>query len=308
MGNYIKARQKLSALYRTGVEVRFGSDGPPKIGRPDKHKGLLVTEDGDPLPVKPDEVQVWVQPPSPLQREMSVRDAQAARAKSLVRAKRNFESEEHLTIMAFLVDMSFDTLVDYVLLGDSDTRRDQAVREVLGDDDWKDLAAIQDAMRILDELEEEGRELTPDQREEREALDAEDARFGAQVAKLESQLMDVDRAALEMQTRETLEKKALDKRAEIVGQQAFMFEYEKQMLFYSVRDFENRGVLLYGSAYELAEEPEELQDGMKEANLLFIQDSGEAKNSQGVASGSESSVLPSEPETSAPSIPQESSV
>lgn len=304
MANNIKARKKLSALYRTGVEVRFGPGIPPKIGKPDVNKGLLVTENGDELPLQPEEVQVWVQPPSPIQREMAVRDAQAARAKSLVRAKRNEDSEEHLTIMAFLVDMSMETLVDYVLLSGSDTRRDQAVREILGEDEWKDISAYQDAMRTFDELEEAGQALNEEQQEEYDALQEQDQKFGDQVAELEAKLMDIDRAALEMQTREQLEKKALDKRSEIVGQQAFMFEYETQMLFYSVRDFDDHGVLLYASARELAEEPEEIQDAFKNAILLFIGDSGEAKNSLGAVSGSESSEPPSEPVISAPSTPE----
>lgn len=306
MATNIKARQKLSALYRRGLEVRFGPGRPPLIGDPDVNNGVLVGEDGKDLPVTDDDVQTWLQTPSPLQREMAVRDAQASRAKSLVRAKRNEESEEHLTIMAFLVDMSFETLVDYVLLSTSDTRRDQAVREILGEDDWKDITALQDAMRQFDELDEAGVTLNEEQQAEYDGLMAEDQKFGDQVAVLELQMSEIERDALKMQSREQLEKKALDKRSEIVGQQAFMFEYEQQMLYYSVRDFENRGQLFYTSARELAEEPDEVQDAFKQGATKFIADSTEAKNLLGVVSGSESSEPPNAPETSAPSIPVES--
>lgn len=299
----IKARKKLSALYQRGVEVRFGPGQDPRFGKADEHKGMIVGEDGRPLPVGADDIQLWVCPPSPLQREMAIRDAQAARAKSLVRAKRNLESEEHLTIMAFLVDMDFETLVDYVLLSSTDERRDQAVREILGNDDWKDITALQDAMRQFDELIEEGRTLSSDQQEEYDALQDQDREFGDQVERLQQELTNIERDALKMMSREVLEKKALDRRSELIGQQAFMFEYETQMLFYAVRDFEDRTTLFYSSARELAEEAEEIQDACKEAMTSFIADAGEAKNSPGVASGSELSEPPSVPETSAPSIP-----
>src|SRR4051794_12904240 len=80
----IQARRKLSDLYKKGVEVRFGP-GPDK--EPVGKIGPFVDSDGHPIKVLSTEIAMFVQPPSPLQREMALRDAQAARSKALVRAK-----------------------------------------------------------------------------------------------------------------------------------------------------------------------------------------------------------------------------
>jgi hypothetical protein len=67
----IAKRRKLEELFARGTEVRFNSDG---VNR------------GDP---KDDDLVVWVTPPSPLQREQAVRDAQADRARLMLRIKRD---------------------------------------------------------------------------------------------------------------------------------------------------------------------------------------------------------------------------
>ena len=303
----IKARRKLSDLYKRGVEVRFGRgpDGNPVGKIAPKGEGLFLDEDGSPLPVGDDEVQVWLQVPSSLQREMSMRDAQAARAKSLVRAKRDEGSEEHLTIMAFLADMSDETLIEYVLVQDRDTRRQDAMREVLADDEWKDITAYQDALRQYEESGQSFEELMEDP--EYVALMEVDSKFGNQVAEREVSMMDTQREALKMQLeagRGNVERKALAKRAELVGTQAFMAEYERQMMFYSVREIDDNNALFFESAREMANQDEEMLRTFQEALAPFISDSTEAKNLQGVASGSGSSELPSEPETSEASTPE----
>lgn len=301
----IKARRRLGDLYKKGVEVRFGPgpDGEP-VGRvapmgKDARVGYFLDGEGSPLPLGHGEIQMWVQVPSPLQREQAMRDAQAARARSLIRAKRNEDSEEHLTIMAFLADMSEDTLADYVLQADTDTRRNDAIREVLGEKEWEDMTSIQDALRQFEEMPPEELE----ENEEYQAILELDSKFGQQVIDVEKQLSEVALDALKLQNRATLERKALEKRSDLVGSQAFMAEYERQMLFYSVRDFDNTGSLFFESARELAEQDDGLLGTLKEAMLPFIADQAEAKNSQGAESGSESSEPPSEPETSEASTP-----
>jgi hypothetical protein len=300
----IKARRLLSDLYKRGVEVRFGRDpdGKPKGSIAPGGEGYFVDDDGKPIPVKAGEIQLWVQSPSPLHREMAMRDAQAARARALVKAKRDENSEEHLTIMAFLADMSDETLVDYVLLQRDQDRRADAMREVLAEDEWKDMTSYQDAMRQYEADERPQEELDNDP--EYAALMELDLKFGEQVRARENELLEAERQALSMRSRGDLEKKALDKRAEVVGTQAFMAEYEKQMLFYSVRDFEDTGVMFFESARELAASADEIRTTIQEAMVPFISDVTEAKNSPGAASGSTSSEPPSEPETSAASTPE----
>lgn len=304
----IKARRKLSDLYQRGREVRFGPgpDGPKyRVAELEKDASTAYILDakGKPEKLGPDEVQVWIRPPSPLQREMAMRDAQASRARSLVRAKRHEDSEEHLTIMAFLADMSMETLIDYVIQANLDEYRQQAIREVLANDEWEDMTSYQDAMRQFEEQ-------TPEElegNEEYEALMELDAKFAQQVSEVEKQIIESCRDAFTIRTRQDLEKMALDKRSELVGSQAFMAEYEKQMLYYSVRDFDEPTQLFYSSATELAEADDEILSAYREAIVPFIDDSAEAKNLQGVVSGSDSSELPSEPETSAASTPETAS-
>jgi len=300
----IKARRRLSDLYKVGVEVRFGRDPDGKpIGKiADTGEGYFVDGDGKRPPLAEDEVAMWICPPSPLQRDMAQRDAQAARARALVKTKRDENSEEHLTTLAFLSDMSDETLVDYVLLSDTDTRRNDATREVLAEEEWGDLTALQDAMRQFEEMEPEELLDNP----EYDAIMELDTKFGDQVRKREEELQNAYRDVLKMAGRASTEKKAINKRADLVGSQAFMVEYEKQMLFYSIRDIDDQGSCFFESARECAEQPDDVRQLIQDALLPFVQDAGEAKNSLGVVSGSDSSEPPSEPETSEASTPEES--
>lgn len=300
----IKARRLLSDLYKRGVEVRFGRgpDGKPKGSVAPKGEGYFVDDEGQPIPPQSDEIQMWIQAPSPLQREMALRDAQAARARALVKAKRDEDSEEYLTILAFLADMSDETLIDYLIVQAGQDRQHEAMREVLAEDEWKDITAYQDAMRQYEEDERPQEELDKDP--EYQALMETDIKFGRQVREREDALTEAERQVLGMRPRDDLERKALDKRAEIVGTQAFMAEYERQMLFYSVRDFDDNGVLFFESARQLAEADDQIRTIIQDAMVPFISDATEAKNLPGVVSGSDSSEPPNAPETSAASTPE----
>lgn len=314
----IKARQKLSALYDRGVEVRFGPD--PETGEMTEQvapggKGYFKVADaespdyGKRLPLPGDWVAMWVQPPNPLQREQAMRDAQAARARALVRAKRDETSEEHLTVMAFISEMDDETLLEYVLIQTHEERQNDAIREVLASDEWKDMEAYRDSMRIYHDKLDSGEMTFAELEEDSEwaALMEVDQKYGDQVQRRLEELTDAERDVLKMQldsSRQNLERMAIKHRAEQAGTQAFAYEYELQMQFYSVRDIDDHGVLVYTSARELAEQDEAILDIIREANHGFIHDTAEAKNSSRAVSGSESSEPPSEPETSAASTPE----
>lgn len=299
MATNIKSRRKLSDLFKVGVEIRFGFD--PATGKPHGRVGPFLNSRGERSACPDDEVAMFIRPPDPLQREQAMREGQAKRARALVKAKRDLDSEEHLTIMAFLADMEDETLIDYVLLSEQGDRRQEAEREILALDEWKDMTAYQDALRQfadMDPAELEGNE-------EWEALAELDDKFGDQIAEREKELSDAQRDVLRMLQREQVEKRALDKRSELVGSQAFMKEYEAQMLFYSVRDCDNNDLLFFESARDFLSQPDEVKETVEEALLPFITDGTEAKNLLGVAPGSDSSVLPSEPATTEPSGPEE---
>jgi len=152
----IKARRQLSDLFKEGTEVRFGRD--PKTNKPYGKVGPFIDSMGNRAACPENEVAVFVRPPDPLQRDMAMREANAKRARALVKAKRDEESEEHLTILAFLADMGDETLVDYVVLGDVAKRRAEAEREVLSLEEWKEMDAYQDAMRQFEGMSDEARE------------------------------------------------------------------------------------------------------------------------------------------------------
>lgn len=271
MATSIKQRRKLSDLYKQGVEVRFTLD---EDGKPRGTVGPFENSEGKYKPAEESDVCMYVRPPSPLQREMALRDGQAARARALINAKRKTDSEEHLTILAFLADMSDETLVDYLLVNDTQERQQDAMRDVLSRDEWKDMTDYQDAMRQFDEMSDEEKE----ESEEYAAMMELDQKFSTQVSVRLAELTDAQRDAFRMMNRETLEKRALDKRSEMVGSQAFINEYELQMLYYAVRDPENHATLYFESAREFAEQHEDFRVVIEEALMPFIAEGAEAKN------------------------------
>lgn len=308
----IRARRRLNELFMEGVELRFfkGDDGLPTSA-----VGPFVDEDGQRVPPRPDDVAMFIRPADPLQREMAVRSAQAKRAAALVRAKREKDSEEHLTIMAFLADMDDETLIDYVVITDSASRMAEAERETLARDEWEDMLAYQDAMRRFDDLRADGKSglfegdapEDPDLAVEWKSLERLDERYREQVTKREHELNVAQHEALRFLDRSKVEQKALEKRAEMVGSQAFMYEYEKQMKYYSVREVDDPTALFFESPDELAAQPDPVRDKIDEVLLRFIGEAGEAKNSSGAADSSGSSVPPAKPVTSESSTPEEQS-
>lgn len=285
----IQARRKLEELYARGIEVRFGH-GPD--GEPHGRVGPFdCTADRD-------EVVMWVQPPSPLQREMAIRDAQAARARALLRVAREPDSQEHLAAMVFVADMDDATLHDYIIMSSEDTRRNEAVREVLARKEWEDITSLQDAMRLAEEAGSD-----PADPEYAALLEA-DRRYGDQVRERVRELTEAARESLAMLGRDKLDQRALDQRKGLIGSQVFIEEYERQMTFYAVRDGEDHGVLFFSSAKELMEQDDRVREVIAEALKTFISDGAEAKNSPEAVSGSDSSAPPLEPEISEVSIPE----
>jgi hypothetical protein len=298
----IKARRALDDLFSEGVEVRFGKD--PETNKPKGWIGPFLDSQGDRKPCPPDQINVWVRPADPLQREMAMREANAKRARAMVKAKRDEDSEEHLTIMAFLSDMDDETLIDYVVIGDTAKRRADAEREILALEEWKEMDSYQDAMRQFEKMTDE--QLANS--EEWEALLELDKKFGDQILEREKELSDAQRDVLRIMlngNRAEVERKALERRAEMTGTQAFINEYELQMLFYSLRDYDDSTQLFFESPEQLQRQHEKFRDIVSEALLPFISEAGEAKNLLGVVSGSESSELPSDPETSESSTQEE---
>lgn len=270
----LKKRRRLSELYVRGVALRFGPDGPT-FGN--STKGEFVDEDGNPLECPEDQVEVWITPPNPLQREEALREAQAKRSLALIRIRdKEGDSADYLTAQAYVSQMDLPTLIDYVLLSDQETRTNEARRDVLSQEEWSDVEALQDALRQFEELEEKG-ELDTES-EDYKALMRRDAAFAAQLSQREKELSEAAREALGMLGRDRLETRALEKRSDLVASQTFMREYEKQMSWYAVRESDDHEALFFETAEDLASEDERVQRGINDALARFINDGTEAKN------------------------------
>lgn len=273
----IAARKKLSALYARGVELRFTPEGP-RIANPDENRGRFPADDKP----GPDDVQMWIAPPNPHQREMALREGQAARARAMLKVKNNQDSEEYLTTKVFFSEMSFETLVDYMLLNDQQDRMNEAMRTVLGEEEWENFPELQDAMRqyqeAIDAYAESGEGVDPQTDPEWEPLREADARFALAIDEREHQMRDATRESLVMVGRDELERRAMEKRGEMVGSQAFAIEYEDQMRFFSVRDSDNHNALFFENVAALREVEDVVREAIVEALRMFISEGTEAKN------------------------------
>jgi hypothetical protein len=281
----IQKRKRLSALFERGGYVRFNSNGvlPPDAEETDE------------------DVKVWVGPPSPFQREMAIREAQAARSRAMLEARNKEDSSQYVNARAFLSGLTNEDLADYVIDLDEAERMSRARRQVLMKKEWEDFNSLRDAMR---QFEEAG---SPQDDPDWALLMKRDQEFGEQVLAEAQVLRDGDRQGYALMPREPLEKKALEKRIDQAASAVFMKNYEDWMLYYACRDDEDHSVLFFEDVNDLKSMPDEVQTALSESLALYINEAAEAKNSPRAASGSASSEPPVEPETSEASGPQESS-
>jgi hypothetical protein len=278
----IDKRKRLEALFERGDYVRFNADsnGTPVV---------------NPDPPSDEDMRVWVGPPTPLQREMAIREAQASRARAMLAARSKEDSQDWLTVNGFIQSLSWDALLDYVLDLDEADRVQEARRDVLKEDEWDDFNALRDSMRQFDEAG------SPYDDPEWQGLITRDTAFGEQVATRADELRAAAREGYSLMPRVEVEKKALDKRIDQTGAAAFMSSYEEWMLFYSCRDDEDHSMLFFDTVAELKSQPEAVQDALANRLALFISETSEAKNSQGAVSGSTSSAPSDAAATSEPS-------
>lgn len=280
----IQKRKRLQALFERGDYVRFDATG------------VLPKEAED----TEDTIKIWVGPPSPLQREMAIREAQAARSRAMLQARNDSESSQYLNARSFISNLALEELVEYVMDLDDSARLTKARREVLLEPEWEDFNALRDAMR---QFEEAG---SPQDDPEFVDLLARDALFGDQVNEAFARLREADQESLMLQPRAELEKKALEKRVDQAGGIVFMKVYEDWMLYYGCRDDEDHTAQFFEDVDDLKSMPEQVQDALAARLADFVNEAAEAKNSPRAASGSTSSVPSDAPETSAPSGPEES--
>lgn len=254
----IEKRRKLEALFDRGGLVTFNRD---EAGRP------II----NPETPSDDDQAIWVGPPSPLQREMAVREAQAARARIMLDARDNHESHTWLTIQNFVHSMKRDAVVDYILELDETEHIGQARRDVLQQKEWEDFNAFRDAMR---QWEEAG---SPNDDEWAPLLER-DRRFGQQIADRVDEIRDDARAGYMHMPLNILQEKAIEKRVDQAGTAAFMTAYEEWVLYYACRDDEDHLQLFFDSPDDIKRLPEAIHGALAEKLRTFITDASEAKN------------------------------
>lgn len=248
----IQKRKALRALYEKGKEVRFGPKG-------------LNTGDPDPA-----DIVIMVVPPNPAQRDESIREAQAARAVALLQTK-DVDTQEYKTAKVFVADMGDQELHEYVLGLDEAKRQQEAQRRVMAKDEWKDFDELRDAMRRWEDLDfPETEEWTP--------LAKRDKDFGKQVNAEMRELYETDLQALAMQPRPELERKAFDRRCEVIGTGAFMKVFEEMMLFFACREEEDHDELFFENSNEIRTYPEHVETALTECLHSFITELDESKN------------------------------
>lgn len=294
----IKARRRLNELFKTGVEIRFGGRYGLDGAVAPAGEGYFLDDEGRRIPLGDDEVAMWVQPPSPMQRDMALRNANAARSRASLHARKNPDSEENLAAQEFVDELDEDQLYEYLLIAKNDDRQQEAIREILAEEEWADLTEMQDSIRIFNE---EGR---PDDDPEVMLIAERERELQIQVTTREEELRDASRDVLRMRGPENARKQAIEHHIEVISSRSFMLEYERQMTFYSVRDVDDTGVIFFESASELAHQPDAVLDLIQDGLSAFIRDGAEAKNSQRAELGSDSSVPPSKSETSEASTPE----
>lgn len=277
----IQKRKRLEALYARGGYIHFGPQG---IKKPDEEP-------------TPDDVAIWVGPPSPLQREMAIREATAARNRALLNAKRDNQDTLAINADLFITSLDEEGLLDYALSLDDGDRLARARRQVLLEKEWEDFNGLRDAMR---QFEEAG---SPEDDPEWSSLLERDRQFGEAVDKAYSTIAEGDREGFRLMPRDELIKRAVEKRIDHQGSALFMKTYEDQMLWYACRDDEDHSVLFFEDINDLRSMPEEVQEALAETLAKFINEASEAKNSLAAGSGSPSSGPANEPETSPASSP-----
>lgn len=255
----IEKRKRLEALFDRGAYVRFNADSD---GRP------IV----DPEVESESDMKIWVGPPSPLQREMAVREAQANRARMMIEARNNTDSTAWLTIRSFIAQLGTDDLIEYVLDLDEGEYISQARRDILLQKEWEDFNQLRDAMR---QYEEAG---SPVGDPEWEPLLERDREFGKQVNDRADEIRDDAKEGYKLMPRVKIEEKAIDKRIEQAGSAAFVNAYEEWMLFYACRDDEDHSVQYFDGKDEIKALPQPVQDALALKLAGFITDASEAKN------------------------------
>lgn len=277
-------RRKLTDLYKVGKEIAIGDD------------------DG--------KVSVWLQKLSPVEQETALKRAAAARAR-LVAAFRDKESEDYLAERGAVEEYGeLDVLIELVAVEDLADKR-FAIEEKLGaEDEWAKegyLESLYEAWNGDEETEGLRRAYAEDP-EDPEALKVfeELSRFDDLVQKevdlvyedLKAEWADADLA--------TIQEKACDILIERKASQHFLDEFQKQQLYFAVRETTDHKQRHFSNPDEVLEVDAHVSQQLIEQFDAMSVEVTEGKDSQEVPTSSTSSKQ-SDPEETGNSSGQEES-
>ena len=273
--------RRLSDLYQTGK--------------------LVSLTDGD----GPD-VQVWLHKLNPVDRETCLRRANAAKARFMIEAD-NEDSERFQAMYAQVREIpDRDSVVGVIVSEDIMKHRERVEAKLLNDEDtWgKDdyLQGLLDAW--VGDDDNPGLAATfaeyPD--------DPEAVRVNTELTRFETEVGDQVRPYIEKLRRDlddapddVIWRRGAHRMLEIRGNEAFNDEFDRQQLYFAVRDPEKRSERYFHSVHEIDDLDERVVIKLKTHYQNLTVSTTEGKDSRASQSSSNSSESTPEAETSQPS-------
>lgn len=250
---------------------------------------MLAPNDGEGEPV-----QVWMAKLNELDREASLRRANAAKARHLVDAD-NEDGELFAGAYAEIREIEErDELVIFLIADDvAKARRRIEAQRALDEDTWGKedyLQGLLDAWSGDDQ--NPGLSTTydedPEDPEVKRVWD-ELGRFQEEVSTALRHETETLRKDFEDASTETLRRKAAHKLLELRANEEFIREFKRQQLFFSLRDPVNRRMRYFDSVRELDDLDDELRTYLAEQYETLMVDRTEGKDSPPPADSSTSS-------------------
>lgn len=263
------AKRRLNEMYLVGQEETF-DDGQ-----------------GDP-------VTVFIKKLNPVEHESALRNANAARARFLAR-RSDPESEDRMAIMDAVFDFDKDGLITYLVSEERVTRIQLREAETAADEEWEKDAYLQG---LYDAWNGGLNDAYAENNEDPEAarVFAEIQRFNGQVEALVKGDTDDLRAELDERPLDVLRERVLDKLVSTQASIAWLNEYRRSEVAYSVRELDKKTRYFKGRD-EVDDLPAEVYNRLADVYRRLSLDPIEGKAQRETGDSSPSSELPDEPGT-----------
>lgn len=248
-----------------------------------------------------DAVTIWLNKLNDVDRDSVLRRANAAKARYLIEA-RDEQSELYQAAWAQILDFEDRRALVSVIIADEVIKFRRSVEAELGDDKetWgKDgyLQGLVDAW-FGDDTNEGLKSIHIDQPDDPEVVRVlnELNRFSEEVTSrvaMEADRLEADWVAID---EEKLSREATHHILKRRSEEVFVAEFERQQLFYVIRDIDDHKKRYFGTMQEIDDLAERVRNELMAGYSLLVVDSDEAKDSPAIRDSSSSSESPA-PET-----------